>query len=51
MKPLIKRLGHSYIEKSEKSKMAASKNNFMTNKYNEYNNEYIENQILFVNIK
>ena len=30
MKPIIKRLGHSYIANSEKSKMAASKNNFMT---------------------
>ena len=30
MKPLIKRLGHSYIANSEKSKMAASKSNFMT---------------------
>ena len=30
MKPLIKRLGHFYIANSKKSKMAASKSNFMT---------------------
>ena len=32
MKPFIKRLGHSYVANSEKYKMAASKNNFMTKK-------------------
>ena len=30
MKPLIKRLGHSYNANLEKNKIAASKNNFMT---------------------
>ena len=30
MKPLLEILGHSYVANSEKSKMAASKNNFMT---------------------
>ena len=46
MKPLIKILGHSYVANSEKFKMAAGKNHFMTKSQC----LYIENQIQFANI-
>ena len=46
MKPLIKILGHSYVAISDKSKIAAGKNHFMTKSLC----LYIKNQIRFDNI-
>ena len=45
MKPLIERLGHSYVANLKKSKMAASKKKLWQN-----HDVYIENQIIFANI-